>query len=64
MITVLCLDDSKVYGFSAKTPYEAMQKMKYTLDVFHKDESAVINKTETGKCLYMEHSGKTYGVVL
>lgn len=62
MIKVLCLDNSKVYGFSANTPYEALEKMRYTLDVVHKDERAVINKTKSGRCLYMEHSGKTYGV--
>ena len=62
MITVTCLDDGKSYGFAVKTPYEAMQKMKYTLDLKQKDDSAIINKTESGLHLWMDHSGKTYAV--
>lgn len=61
---VFCLDDGRMFLFVAKTAYEAMQKMKYTLDMKHNDSSAVINKTESGKCLYMDHSGKTYSVVI
>ncbi len=60
MIPVFCLDDGKQYWFTASTSYEAMQKMKYTLDLSHTDKDAVINKTESGMHLYMDHSGKTY----
>lgn len=59
---VHCLDDGKTYCFVAKTPYEAMQMMKYTLDTARKDNSAVINKTESGLHLWMEHNGKTYSI--
>ena len=62
MIRVFCLDDGKGYWFIATTPYEALQKMKYTLDLSHYDKDAVINKTESGLHLYMDHSGKTYSV--
>ena len=60
MIPVFCLDDGKQYWFTASTPYEAMQKMKYTLDLSHTDKDAVISKTESGMHLYMDHGGKTY----
>lgn len=62
MIYVTCLNNGKRYGMDAKTPYEALSKMKYTLDLSRKDENAVINKTESGLHLYMDHSGKTYVV--
>lgn len=64
MIRVFCLDENKEYWFAAKTPYEAMKKMKYTLDLAHKDKNCVINMTPSAKCLYMEHGGKTYSAVL
>lgn len=62
MYKVWCLDDGKKFYFDAKTPYEAMQKMKYTLDLEKEDKSCVINKTESGLYLWMEHTGKTYGI--
>lgn len=62
MIYVNCLDDGKSYGFDAKTAYEAMRKMLYTLNIKRNDENAVINKTESGLHLWFEHSGKTYAV--
>ena len=61
---VFCLDDGTWYSFSARTAYEALEKMKYTLDLKLKDPSAVINKTESGKVLWFEHSGKTYSVMV
>ena len=65
MIRILCLDDSKEYGFNDKlTPYEAMKKMLYTLNLASKDDNAVIQKTETDKTLYFEHKGKTYATPL
>lgn len=63
MVMVLCLDDGCEYYFSARTPYEAMQKMIYTLELKHHDPLAMINKTESGRCLYIEHDGKTYATV-
>ena len=62
MLRVVCLDDGKHYWFDALTPMEAMRKMKYTLDCKYHDKNAVINKTETGTHLYMEHGGKTYAI--
>lgn len=62
MYKVWCLDDGKKFYFDAKTPYEAMRKMKYTLDLENEDKSCVINKTESGLHLWMEHTGKTYGI--
>lgn len=62
MIFVICLDTSVSYGFDARTAYEALAKMKYTLDIQHLDQNAVINKTPSGLHLWMEHSGKTYAV--
>lgn len=62
MIPVACLDEGKSYWFTARTSYEALQKMKYTLDLTRKDPEAKINKTESGLHLYMEHGGRTYSV--
>ena len=63
MIWVKCLESNVSYGFTAKTPYEALQKMKYTLDWKRKDSKCVINKTLSGRTLWFEHSGKTYSVL-
>lgn len=63
MIYVTNLDTGVTWGFGAKTAYEAMIKLKYTLDLTHKDPDAVINKTESGRCLYMDHGGNTWAVV-
>lgn len=61
-VDVICLNDGTTYTFVARTGYEAMQMMKYTLDLARKDKGAVINKTKTGLHLWMDHSGKTYSV--
>ena len=63
MINILCLDTGAVWGFSAKTPYEAMQKLKYTLDLKNADPAAEICETKSGRCLYMDHSGQTWSVI-
>lgn len=63
MIEVMNLDTGAIWGFSAKTPYEAMTKLKYSLDLKHIDPDARINKTESGRCLYMDHSGNTWSVI-
>ena len=60
--TVINLDTGAEYIFTAKTAYEAMQKMIYTLNISGKWD-AVINKTESGKTLYIEHNGNTYSTV-
>lgn len=64
LIPATCLDDGRVHYFSAKTPYEALNKMVYTLNIGCKDDNATINKTESNLHLYVEHSGKMYAVRL
>ena len=61
-IKVFCLDDGSIYTFLARTAYEAMEKMRYTLNLSRQEE-AVINKTESGRVLYFDHAGKTYSVM-
>jgi hypothetical protein len=61
---VICLDTGKHYWFSARTAYEAMKMMKYTLDLREQDPEAKINKTESGRCLYLIHLGKTYSTII
>lgn len=62
MFKVVCLDNGNQYYYVARTPYEAMTKMKYVLDLANKDGATIINKTKSGKHLFMDHSGKTYAV--
>ena len=61
-IKVFCLDDGYSYTRLDRTGYEAMEKMRYTLNLSRQEE-AVINKTESGRVLYFDHSGKTYSVM-
>ena len=64
MKMVLCLENEHTFYFDAKTGYEALTKMKYTLDLKRKDENAIINKSPSGLHLWMEHSGKTYAACI
>ena len=59
--TVVCLDDNRKYTFSAMSPYDAMKKMVYYLNL-SKHEETVINKTKSGIHLYFEHNNKTYTI--
>lgn len=59
---VMCLDTGVSYGFIATTPYEAMRKMIYTLNISNEKRDAIINKTVSGEHLYIEHGGKTYAI--
>lgn len=63
MIYAYNLDTGVKYGFVATTPYEAMMKLKYTLDLKMRDPAANINKTESGRCLYMVHNGESWAVI-
>lgn len=63
-ITVYGLDTHEQLTFQAKTPYEAMRKLIYTLNLKHKDKSAKIEKTESNLHLYTVHNGNTYSVRL
>lgn len=57
------LGTNENYGFSENdTPYQALNKMLYTLNIKSKDKSAVINKTESGLHLYFDHCGETYAI--
>ena len=60
--TVYDLENGSEYTFLAWSAYEAMQKMLYTLNLSRRDPDAVINKTESGLHLYLEHSGSIYAV--
>lgn len=62
MYRVFCLDDRKNYYYGASTPYEALTKHIYTLNLSDKDDTATINKTESGLHLYTIHRGKCYAV--
>ena len=62
MIEIRCAETGVKYFFKAKTPYEAMQKMIYTLNLSNNDSSVVINKTDSGLFLWIEHGEKTYFV--
>lgn len=57
------VDNGKTMYFDAKTPYEAMQKLKYYLSLNAKSaKKSTINKTETGNFLYLVFNGETYCV--
>lgn len=58
---VKCLDDGSLYYFSGFNPKEALEKMKYTLDLKGIDKDAKIIKHK--KVWELQHSGKTYGCV-
>lgn len=64
MKRIFCLDDGTAALYCENnTPYEALKKMIYTLNINHYDEKAIINKTESGKCLFTVHNGKTYAIL-
>lgn len=62
MYTIKNLDTGAELGFTAQTPYEAMQKLVYTLNLKKHDNMATINKTENGLYLWLKHSGETWVV--
>lgn len=59
---ITCLEDNKKFGFSARTPYEALQSCLYYLNLNKKDNNAKINKTNSSLHLWFEHCGKTYSI--
>lgn len=61
-ITVFGLDTHERLTFQARTPYEAMQKLLYTLNLKHMDKTAKIEKTNSNLHLYTVHCGNTYAV--
>lgn len=57
------IDSGQSLYFDAKTPYEAMSKLKYFLGLKNKsDEECKINKTESGNFLYLVFDKETYCV--
>ena len=61
MVKVVHLGDNKEYWFFAKTPYEAMRKMQYYLNLKMKGEYT-IHKTVSGNHLYICDGDETYSV--
>lgn len=60
--TILNLDTGAKYIFTAKTAYEAMQKMIYTLNISEKCNTD--NKiNECGNILYFIYKDNTYATV-
>lgn len=63
MKEIICLDTGVKYCYSEKeTPYSAMTKMLYYLNIQHLDKTAKIDKTESGLHLYFDHCGKIYAI--
>ena len=61
---VMNLDTQEKQYFQAKTALEAMQKFKYSMGWENgKVNDLPINKTESGRCLYMEINGETWACV-
>ena len=60
---IRCLEDDKTFSISAETPIEALYSMMYSLNLKRFEKECFINKTKSGRILYIEHSGKTYAIV-
>ena len=60
---IYCLDTGAQYWYIARNAYEAMQKHAYYLNLSNKQE-ITINKTESGRHLFIEHDDKCYGVAV
>ena len=59
---IRCLEDDKVFSIGAETPAEALYNMMYTLNLNHFDKQCKIRFTNSGRIMYIEHSGKTYAL--
>ena len=55
---VTCLDTGESLWFQARTAYEAMRKLLYTLNLKHQDDSAVVNMTGSCQHLFTIHCGQ------
>lgn len=55
---------SATMTFEAETPQDAMEKLLYTLNLRRHDPNAKIQLTKSGKHLFVEHFGKTYGIAV
>lgn len=61
-IDIFGLDTHETLTFQAVTPYEAMQKLIYYLNLSHKDSAANVQMTKSGLHLFVIHHGRTYSV--
>lgn len=59
---VVCLDTGETLWFQARTAYEAMRKLLYTLNLKHQDDNASVNMTGSCQHLFMIHNGKYWTV--
>lgn len=60
MIKCYNLDTHQWLYFTARTPYEAMEKLLYTLNLKRKDTSAKIQLIGGGRTLSITHNGETW----
>jgi len=59
---IVGMDTGERFTFLARTAYEALQKLIYTLNLAHLDSAAAVQKTESGLHLYVVYNGNTYAV--
>lgn len=60
MIRCYNLDTYQELYFTARTPYEAMEKLLYTLNLKRKDTGAKIQLLGGGRTLSLIHNGETW----
>lgn len=62
IVPIQNIDDNKTLYFDAQTPYEAMTKLIYYLNVIdgRNANNLVINKTESNRFLFLIYKGKTF----
>lgn len=54
------LDSNIKYGFMATSPYDALLRLRYYLNLHHQDNNAEISMAASGRFLYLDHNGETY----
>lgn len=59
---VVNMDTQEEYWFMDCTPYQALCRMLYCLNIKRRDNDARIHKTESGQHFWLEHRGVTYAV--
>lgn len=62
LLHITCLETGDQYGYVASTPYEALKKHIYTMNLSHQDNTADIKITKSVLHLYTVHHGKTYAI--
>lgn len=56
------MNNGKTMYFDANTPYEAMRKLVYYLNIADGRQELPINKTVSGEHLYVDYRGETYSI--